>query len=472
MLFDLIHNVIRIANELSGGNQFVGGVVVASFSGAFMYLVKQCPVWIFRFVKSQFTTSMTFNNAGWEKKQTFIRLSEFIHNRCTEIGTRSLMVDSSYDWETGRAKMILTIGAGNHIFFYRGRPLLLNRAEHGNNQGETIKEVITLFKFGRSHELFKQLVDDNRPKDTDGLSISHWEKGAWQTINNVICGGLDSVALDTDIRTFFENEFTKFRDGADACRRLGIPHKLSMILHGRPGSGKTSLIRALAAHYGLNVCTLDLSTTSDKELLSAIGTIPRNTLLLLEDFDSAGQVAKREVDDAVNKGDISIQRAGSLFNVGTLSGVLNALDGVASLNNVVIMLTTNHLENVDGALCRPGRIDHIVDLPAPGVNAIKNHFERLYADISKYDVKWTELPGCIIHRIKQTSMEDTAKAAELLNHYAANPELAVAEQLGEIAHLERIREMRKQMALQEDEKAKKEAANAELQPVNTETKAA
>lgn len=457
MLFEFIQDVITTVNELSGGNQFVGGVVVASISGAIMYALKTTPTLLVKFIKSQFTTTMTFNNAGWEKNHTFIRMSEFIHNRCTEMGTRSLMVDSSYDWRDGKAKMILTIGAGNHIFFYRGRPLLLNRAEHGNNQGETIKEVITLYKFGRSHDLFKQLVDENRPKDVDGLSISHWEKGEWRTINNVMCGGLDSVALDLDVRKFFVTEFDKFKNGADICKRLGIPHKLAMILHGRPGSGKTSLIRALAAEYKLNVCMLDLSTTSDKELIKAIGTIPRNTLLLLEDFDSAGQVSKRQADEDIQSGNVDLSSASSIFNVGTLSGVLNALDGVASLNNVVIMLTTNHLERVDRALCRPGRIDHIVDLPAPGIKAIRTHFETLYSDINNYNVQWSALPGCIIHRIKQTAMDNTEQAVALINHYSDNPGLALSEQLGEIAHLERVREMRRHLA----EEEAKEAANKE-----------
>lgn len=445
MLVDLIHWATNFANQVSGGNQFIGGVVVASLSGAVMYTVRVIPNTIIRVIKSQFTTSMNFNNAGWEKNQTFIRLSEFIRSRCTEAGSRTLMVDSIYDWENGRPKMVLTIGVGNHFFFYRGRPLLLTRLEHGNNQGETIKETITLYKFGRSHDLFKQLVDENRPKKTGKLTISHWEKGEWCTISNVDCGGLDSIALDIDVRKFFEREFEKFRDGADVCKRLGIPHKLAMILHGLPGSGKTSLIRALAAEYRLNVCSLDLSSTSDKELIKAIGTIPRNTLLLLEDFDSAGQVARRDADQAFAEGKASVATAASLFNVGTLSGVLNALDGVATLNNVAVMLTTNHIENVDRALCRPGRIDHIVELPAPGTAAIKAHFTKLYPDLDESRVRWTVLPGCIVHRIKLAAMLDTEKVIEQFNHYSDNPELALAEQAGEIAHLERIRAMRLEM---------------------------
>ena len=136
----------KLANDLSHGNQFMGGVVMASFSTIAIYFCKTLPMKFLSFLKLQFTTSLTFNNAGWEQRQTFIRLSKFIHDRCTEFGSRTIMVDTSYDWRDGRSKMMLTIGGGNHFFFYKGRPVLLTRVEHGNNQGETIKEVITLYK--------------------------------------------------------------------------------------------------------------------------------------------------------------------------------------------------------------------------------------------------------------------------------------------------------------------------------------
>ena len=41
----------------------------------------------------------------------------------------------------------------------------------------------------------------------------------------------------------------------------------------------------------------------------------------------------------------------------TFSGLLNALDGVASSEERIIFMTTNHLEHLDNALIRPGRVD-------------------------------------------------------------------------------------------------------------------
>ena len=450
-IIDAIQWATKLANDISHGNQFMGGVVMASFTTVIIYLCKNLPLVLFRFLKSQFTTSLTFNNAGWEQRQTFIRLSNFIHERCTEFGSRTIMVESSYDWRDGRSKMMLTIGSGNHFFFYKGRPLLLTRIEHGNNQGETIKEVITLFKFGRSHKLFHELVEENKPKTTGQLVVSAWEKGEWRKTGEVDCAGLRSVALDLLVREFFYKEFTKFVKGKEDCRRLGIPHKLSMILHGLPGSGKTSIIRALAAEFELNICILDLSCISDRELMHAVSLVPRNSILLIEDFDSASHLKSRQANDDNSGGLLS------LANIGTLSGVLNALDGVASLNDVVVMMTTNHLEQIDPALIRPGRIDHVVELPAPGQEAIRDHFIGLYSDIESYPITWGAIPGCIIHRIKQEAMTDTAIAAKLITHYVNNPDIAAAEQKGQVEHLERIKEMQRRIAEEEAKEAAKPA---------------
>lgn len=440
----------KLANDLSHGNQFMGGVVMASFSTIAIYFCKTLPMKFLSFLKLQFTTSLTFNNAGWEQRQTFIRLSKFIHDRCTEFGSRTIMVDTSYDWRDGRSKMMLTIGGGNHFFFYKGRPVLLTRVEHGNNQGETIKEVITLYKLGRKHKLFHDLVEENKPKSTGQLVVSTWEKGEWRKSGEVDCAGLRSVALDLTVRDFFIKEFTKFVEGKDDCRRLGIPHKLSMILHGMPGSGKTSIIRALAAEFNLNVCTLDLSCISDRELMAAVGQVPRNSVLLIEDFDSASHLKSRQLSDDSSAGSLL-----GLANIGTLSGVLNALDGVASLNDVVVMMTTNHLEQIDPALIRPGRIDHVVELPAPGQDAIREHFVTLYPTIESHPIKWGAIPGCIIHRVKQAAMTDAEIAAKLITHYVENPDKAEAEQRGQIEHLERIKELQRRMAEEAAKEAKK-----------------
>lgn len=440
----MLENVLAYIDAISQGNQMIAGALTLAASGSVMFLLKEMPLKFISFLKSQLITTASFNNGSWEKQTTFIRMADFLAQRTTEAGSRSVTIDSVWDRDTGRTKLVVTLGGGRHFFMYRGHPIMLVRSMMAENNGDVIKEIITLSKFGRSHKLFHDLVKDNTPTKHKALSISTWGgNGEWRQTSELDAGGLETIALDKDIRDFFTEQMDNFKGGRDTYRRLGLAYKMTVILHGLTGSGKTCLIRALAAQYRMNVCILDLNEISAVQLVAALGSVPGNSLLLIEDFDSARHLHSRVSKEADKKKKDDRSLSDQLleeYTGGSLSGTLNALDGISSLNNVVVFLTTNHLEKIDSAVYRPGRVDHIVELPKPSVNAIREHFEYCYPDIGKFEPQWSDLPGCIIHKIKQLCLNDSKKAADLLTYYAMNPEVALQEQRGEIEHMLTVKE--------------------------------
>lgn len=452
----MLEQLLSYINTVSQGNPMIAGALTLAASGGVMFLVKELPLKLTNFLKAQLITTASFNNGSWEKQTTFIRIADFLAKRTTEAGSRSVTIDSVWDRDTGRTKLVVTIGGGRHFFFYRGHPIMLERSIMENNNGDVIKEIITLSKFGRSHDLFHKLVLDNTPTSHKALSISTWTNNEWRQTSELDAGGLETIALDSDIRDFFVGQMNNFKNGRDVYRRLGLAYKMTVILHGLTGSGKTCLIRALAAQYRMNVCILDLNNISSVQLVAALGAVPANSLLLVEDFDAARHLHsrtsntqvedKKKVKDTRSLSDQVIDE----FTGGNLSGTLNALDGISSLNNVVVFLTTNHLDKIDSAVYRPGRVDHIVELPKPSINAIREHFEYCYPDIGQYEPIWSDLPGCIIHKVKQLSLGDTKHAADLLTYYALNPEVALQEQRGELEHMVTIKE--KMAAIQEHDR--------------------
>lgn len=123
---------------------------------------------------------------------------------------------------------------------------------------------------------------------------------------------------------------------------MGIPHGRGYLLHGEPGNGKTSLIKAIASHYDRCIYYLSLSDEkmTDASLFYLIGGIEaKYPILVLEDVDCLFQNNR----DSKNKI--------------TMSGLLNSLDGLMSVNNLILFMTTNHIDRLDPALIRPGRID-------------------------------------------------------------------------------------------------------------------
>src|SRR5207253_2725559 len=81
---------------------------------------------------------------------------------------------------------------------------------------------------------------------------------------------------------------------------------------------------------------------SDNRLGDLLAKVPERNILLLEDIDCAFVKRKR-----------ASGKEGEL----TFSGLLNALDGVASPEGRIVVMTTNHVDKLDPALIRPGRAD-------------------------------------------------------------------------------------------------------------------
>lgn len=94
--------------------------------------------------------------------------------------------------------------------------------------------------------------------------------------------------------------------------------------------------------------SLSDNSLSDDRLNHLLSVAPQQSIILLEDVDAA--FVSR---DLAKENPAAYQGFGRL----TFSGLLNALDGVASTEARIVFMTTNHIDRLDPALIRPGRID-------------------------------------------------------------------------------------------------------------------
>jgi chaperone BCS1 len=152
----------------------------------------------------------------------------------------------------------------------------------------------------------------------------------------------------------------------------GIPYRRGYLLYGPPGTGKSSFIQALAGELDYDIAILNLSERglTDDRLNHLLTIVPNRTLVLLEDVDAAFSNRRVQTDSDGYRG----------ANV-TFSGLLNALDGVASAEERIIFLTTNHVERLDEALVRPGRVDMTVRLGEVTRYQVGRLWDRFYEDI-------------------------------------------------------------------------------------------
>lgn len=139
----------------------------------------------------------------------------------------------------------------------------------------------------------------------------------------------------------------------------GLPYKRGILLYGTGGTGKSSFAKALGVKFGIPVHQLYLANMTDSEFKGAWNSAATSSpsIVLLEDFDSVFN--KRT---PVNPK--------CVLNFDT---VLNTISGIQENSGIILIITTNHIENIDDAIgvmnsdgvsTRPGRIDKVIHLHA------------------------------------------------------------------------------------------------------------
>ncbi|KAG4427550.1 hypothetical protein IFR05_016968 [Cadophora sp. M221] len=318
-----------------------------------------------------------------------------------------------------------TPAIGSHNFWYKGTYFQLRRKEVslfdelGNGAAAfKDKEFLTLSCFGRSTQPIKKLIQRakeyyylghnaktviKRPASKDMRRFGG--RGSWLKIAERPCRPMKTVVLDEEQKTDVLSDINEYLNPATArwYANRGIPYRRGYLFYGPPGTGKTSLTFALAGVFGLDIHVVSLlePTLTEEELGMLFANLPARCIVLLEDIDTAGLI--REPTDADEKDATSaasdpasnewnvmnltkaLKKANQLSEEEkkkgiSLSGLLNIIDGVASHEGRVLVMTTNHPEKLDEALIRPGRIDHQVAFSNATGSQIRELFKRTYSN--------------------------------------------------------------------------------------------
>ncbi|KAJ3773269.1 P-loop containing nucleoside triphosphate hydrolase protein [Lentinula raphanica] len=189
----------------------------------------------------------------------------------------------------------------------------------------------------------------------------HHHVGSWDWVKRQRRRPFSSIILQEGVlETILQDAKEFFATEAWYIER-GIPHRRGYLLHGPPGSGKSSTICALAGELGLEIYTLSLASNhiDDLYLQRAADSIPKNSIFVIEDIDCA--MPSWDIDeDASQMAHSQIMmnwRSPSNRTRVTLSTLLNVIDGLGSEEGRLFFTTTNHIDRLEPALIRPGRID-------------------------------------------------------------------------------------------------------------------
>ncbi|KZT66896.1 P-loop containing nucleoside triphosphate hydrolase protein [Daedalea quercina L-15889] len=378
----LVYPHLPSSSALHGGTKLlITGGIVEAYRRLFLFLVRS--------IVDRFCITVSFDEEDpmynwllyWLSRRPVWRKA-----RDLEVTTRHYGLEASqsaHPWlppredtrDTGREMSYLPRADKTYHMWYKRHLMLVSRRMKSPVSSFNRSEYLHIRIIAFSHRVLGDLLEEARAeyKTAKENVISVWASNNlnnWINITSNPKRAIQTIILDPGVKEMLLEDAHEFLNSQPWYAARGIPFRRGYLLYGAPGSGKSSLIQSIAGELGLDVyiITLSRSGLDDNSLYELIGGLPKRCIALMEDIDAAFKqgitrdlpphnVPKGEEDGVAASMPPLIPEPSHFDPRVTLSGLLNALDGIGAQEGRILFATTNNFSALDPALRRPGRMD-------------------------------------------------------------------------------------------------------------------
>lgn len=311
----------------------------------------------------------------------------------------------------------LVLSTGIHEGTFKGRRVVLLVQDEGGSKGTyrtvDVRKSLVVFVDGRGQDDFLQefceyfLKKLRQPPKKQHFQIYRWShcQGYWKRSSYEKARLMKSVILPEGLSESIEADMERFlsKRTKNWYSKRGIPYKRCYMFYGVPGTGKTSIITALAGRFQRKVCFLSPHHPkfTDEALKNCLSRVPKKSIVVLEDIDSLFQ---KNRDTRNNNNPL------------TFTGLLNGLDGIGEHSGSIFIMTTNFIDRLDSALVRAGRVDMKVEFKRADDYQLTQMFKWFYDETPEIA---EELAPEFVKEVRK-KFPNGVTMAELQQHFIDN----------------------------------------------------
>ncbi|MHB1952675.1 MAG: AAA family ATPase [Sulfobacillus sp.] len=283
-------------------------------------------------------------------------VSAYIAQKLANNGSYQIIYDDDNDHINFGLNTGTTI-PNNYKFDYMDAKVEASLSKHDK------QDILTLFvrcDRARAKEVVMELVTEsnefrkNIMSSVINTNIADY-KGNWNIRHKLPKRSLDTIYLPDKDLNRIKDDLIRFYNNEAVYAKYAIPYKRTYLFFGPPGTGKTSLIKALASEFNKTIGIINLSYYFNNESLIHCIQHFDSDFLILEDFDQM------------------------LHNsMMSFSNIVSFIDGLLSRPGMVIFLSTNHLDKIGDIITRPGRVDMFLCFDYLTDETLKKMFERFF----------------------------------------------------------------------------------------------